>query len=55
MTVGDALFLDRAANPQKSRPAAAHARQHEEAVQISSLKGDQISAQGFNPISANLS
>jgi hypothetical protein len=28
---------------------AAHARQHKEAVQISSLKGDQISAQGFNP------
>ena len=27
---------------------AAHARQHKEAVQISSLKGDQISAQGFN-------
>jgi hypothetical protein len=30
-------------------PAAAHARQHKEALQISSLKGDQISAQGFNP------
>ena len=25
-----------------------------ETLQISSLKGDQISAQGFNPISANL-
>ena len=27
--------------------AAAHAGQHKEAVQISSLKGDQISAQGL--------
>ena len=50
MTVEGAPFLDRAANPEKSRPAAAYARQHKEAVQISSLKGDQISAQGFNPI-----
>src|SRR5208282_930594 len=30
-------------------PVAAHARQDKEAVQISSLKGDQISVQGFNP------
>jgi hypothetical protein len=31
------------------QPSNTHARQHKEAVQISSLKGDQISAQGFNP------
>jgi hypothetical protein len=33
----------------RASPAAADARQHKEDVQISSLKGDQISAQGFNP------